>query len=187
MSGFDGIKHAEFILDALKKEGADKATTRVSKSVKSEMNIDAGRLSLYRSTTDISVAMTSLVETKKGHISGNDLSEKTLKEEAAKVVALSRSSEKDDGNDIAPMQKGETLSYGDTEPNNEKMYERLKEFFGLYKISLPYLTIKSMCFRLYKKRANPCKLKRSALYTKLRHIQFCCNVFCKRRQGYEQL
>ena len=59
------------------------------------MNIDAGRLSLYRSTTDISVAMTSLVETKKGHISGNDLSEKTLKEEAAKVVALSRSSEKD--------------------------------------------------------------------------------------------
>ena len=46
MSGFDGIKHAEFILDALKKEGADKATARVSKSVKSEMNIDAGRLSL---------------------------------------------------------------------------------------------------------------------------------------------
>ena len=141
MSGFDGIKHAEFILDTLKKEGADKATTRVSKSVKSEMNIDAGRLSLYRSTTDISVAMTSLVETKKGHISGNDLSEKTLKEEAAKVVALSRSSEKDDGNDIAPMQKGETLSYGDTEPNNEKMYERLKEFLDYTKSAYPTLQL----------------------------------------------
>ena len=92
MSGFDGIKHAEFILDALKKEGADKATARVSKSVKSEMNIDAGRLSLYRSTTDISVSMTSLVETKKGYIAGNDLSEKALKENAAKAVSLSRSS-----------------------------------------------------------------------------------------------
>ena len=141
MSGFDGIKHTEFILDALKKEGADKATARVSKSVKSEMNIDAGRLSLYRSTTDISVSMTSLVESKKGYIAGNDLSEKALKENAAKAVSLSRSSEKDDGNDISPMQKGETLSYGDTEPNNEKMYERLKEFLDYTKSAYPTLQL----------------------------------------------
>ncbi|UTC74018.1 TldD/PmbA family protein [Treponema sp. OMZ 792] len=141
MSGFDGIKHAEFILETIKKEGADKAVTRVSKSVKSEMNIDAGRLSLYRSTTDISVAMTSLVESKKGHISGNDLSEKALKENAAKAVSLSRSSEKDDGNDISPMQKAETLSYGDSEPNNEKMYDRLKEFLDYTKSTYPTLQL----------------------------------------------
>ena len=40
MNGFDGIIHAEFILDSLKKEGADKAEARVSKSIKSKMNID---------------------------------------------------------------------------------------------------------------------------------------------------
>ncbi|UTY33432.1 TldD/PmbA family protein [Treponema putidum] len=154
MNGFDGIKHAEFILDSLKKEGADKAEARVSKSVKSEMNIDAGRLSLYRSTTDISVAMTSLVETKKGYIAENDLTEKTVKENAAKAVSLSRSSEKDDGNDISPMQKPESLSYGDTEPNNEKMYERLKEFLDYTKSAYPNLQLNQCILDFTRREQN---------------------------------
>ena len=57
MSKFNGIKSAEFILEELKKAGADKASASVNKSIKNEMNIDSGKLSLYRSTADISASM----------------------------------------------------------------------------------------------------------------------------------
>lgn len=141
MSKFDGIKYAEFMLEELKKAGADKASAAVNKSVKSEMNIDSGKLSLYRSTADISAAMVSIIDSRKGFIKGNDLREEAIKENAVKAASLSRSSEKDEGNDISPMQTVEELSIGDTEPDNEKMYERLEEFLDYTKSAYPTLQL----------------------------------------------
>ncbi|MGF7108596.1 TldD/PmbA family protein [Treponema pedis] len=141
MSKFDGMKNVEFILEQLKKEGADKAACSVNKSIKSEMNIDSGNLSLYRTTENVSVVIKSLIDTRKGVITGNDLSDSAIKENACKAVELSRSSEKDDGNDISPMQPAEELSVGDIEPDNEKMYERLKEFLDYTKSEYPTLQL----------------------------------------------
>lgn len=141
MSTHNGMNTCEFIMDELKKAGADKAIAHVNKSVKSEMNIDSGKLSLYRSTANISARMTSFIDTREGFILGNDVGEAAIKENAAKAVALSRASEKDDGNDISPMQKAEAFSIGDVEPNNEKMYERLQEFLEYTKKTYPTLQL----------------------------------------------
>jgi len=141
MSKFNGIKSAEFILEELKKAGADKASASVNKSIKNEMNIDSGKLSLYRSTADISASMVSIIDGRKGFIKGNDLKEEAIKENARKTADLSRSSEKDEGNDISPMQAAEELSLGDTEPDNEKMYERLEEFLDYTKSAYPTLQL----------------------------------------------
>lgn len=141
MSTNNGMEKCEFILDELQKAGANKALASVTENVKSEMNIDSGKLSLYRSTANISATMTSLVDSKKGFIFGNDLREETIKENAKKAVALSKASEKDDGNDISPMQKTETLVLGDSEPDDEKMYERLQEFLDYTKSTYPSLQL----------------------------------------------
>lgn len=141
MNKFDGIKHTEIILDALKKEGAEKAVAGVTKKIKSEMNIDSGNLSLYRTTENISVSMTSLIDGKKGFIAGNDLNHNSIAENAAKAVSLSHSSKKDEANDISPEQPFEELSIGSNEPDSEKMYDRLKEFLDYTKSAYPSLQL----------------------------------------------
>lgn len=141
MSTNNGMEKCELILDELKKAGAEKAVAGITKNVKSEMNMDSGKLSLYRSTANISANITSLIDSKKGFIFSNDLREKAIKENVAKAVSLSKASEKDEGNDISPMQKSETLVLGDSEPDDEKMYERLQEFLDYTKSTYPSLQL----------------------------------------------
>lgn len=141
MSAINGMNTCECMVDELKKAGADKATASLTKSVKSEMNIDSGKLSLYRSTANVSAQMTSLIDGKKGFVAGNDVRESAIKENAAKAIALSRASEKDEANDISPKQKAETLSLGTSAPDNEKMYERLQEFLDYTKSTYPTLQL----------------------------------------------
>ena len=137
MSGYDGMSLAEKMLDALQKEGAEKASAQITKQIKSEMNIDSGKLSLYRTTENISFSLLSLIDGKKGVAAGNDTGESAIKETARQAAALSQSSEKDEANDISPQQPAAELAIGDEEPDNEKMYARLTEFLDYTKSAYP--------------------------------------------------
>lgn len=141
MSDFNGMLYAETALGALKKEGAGKAAVQITKQLKSEMNIDSGNMSLYRTTEDISAAMTVIIDTKKGFIAGNNLSTQALQENAVQAVALAQASQPDDGNDISPAQPFAELHIGDTKPDSEQMYERLKEFLDYTKKTYPSLQL----------------------------------------------
>ena len=141
MSGYDGMSLAEKMLDALQKEGAEKASAQITKQIKSEMNIDSGKLSLYRTTENISFSLLSLIDGKKGVAAGNDTGESAIKETARQAAALSQSSEKDEANDISPQQPAAELAIGDEEPDNEKMYARLTEFLDYTKSSYPTLQL----------------------------------------------
>ena len=141
MNGFDGMALAETALDCLKAEHTDKASVRITKRLKSEMNIDSGNVSLYRTTEDLSVSMISIIDDKRGFVSGNNLSAEAMKENAKQAAALSRSSEKDAGNDIASAQPFAHLSVGDAEPDNETMYDRLQAFLDYTKRTYPTLQL----------------------------------------------
>ena len=141
MSGYDGMSLAEKMLDALQKEGAEKASAQITKQIKSEMNIDSGKLSLYRTTENISFSLLSLIDGKKGVAAGNDTGESAIKETARQAAALSQSSEKDEANDISPQQPAAELAIGDEEPDNEKMYARLTEFLDYTKSAYPTLQL----------------------------------------------
>ncbi|MGP1594061.1 MAG: metallopeptidase TldD-related protein [Treponema sp.] len=141
MNNFNGITHAEKALEALKKAGSGKAAAWITKQVKSEMNIDSGNLSLYRTTEDISASLTALIDGKRGFVAGNNLQDAALTETAAQAAALAQASEPDEGNDISPEQPFAELIIGDTEPDNEKMYRRLQEFLDYTKTAYPTLQL----------------------------------------------
>ncbi|MEL3910895.1 MAG: metallopeptidase TldD-related protein, partial [Treponema sp.] len=141
MSDYNGMIHAEAALDTLKKKGAEKAVVQITKQLKSEMNIDSSKISLYRTTENISVGMTAFIDTKRGFAAGNNLAGKAVTELAAQAVSLAHSSQKDSGNDISPAQPFAHLRSGDSEPDNEKMYERLTEFMEYTKKTYPSLQL----------------------------------------------
>ncbi|MGP1576272.1 MAG: TldD/PmbA family protein [Treponema sp.] len=141
MNGFNGIIHAEKALAALKNAGSGKSSVQITKHIKSEMNIDSGKLSLYRTTEDISASLTALIDSKRGFVAGNSLEDTAIAEAAAQAAALAKSSERDEGNDIAPEQPFAELVIGDAAPNNEKMYERLQEFLDYTKTTYPSLQL----------------------------------------------
>ncbi|HAP43283.1 MAG TPA: TldD/PmbA family protein [Spirochaetaceae bacterium] len=115
---------------ALRAAGADQATASFGCGVQNEMNIDAGKLSLYRSTVNVSLSLTALTETRKGSVSLNKYDDQSIEAAAAEAVSMARSSQPDPANDISPARPLESFEDGQLEPDSDKMYERLQEFIA---------------------------------------------------------
>ncbi|TFG83957.1 MAG: TldD/PmbA family protein [Spirochaetales bacterium] len=117
-------------LVALEAAGADKAAASFSRGEQSELNVDAGRMSLYRTTVNVSLGLTAHVETRKGSISLNKYDDESIRVAAIEAVSMARSSEPDPANDISPARPLESFSAGPELPDDAAMYSRLKEFVG---------------------------------------------------------
>ena len=65
----DPVVTARKAVDALLAAGADKARASVSRKRLSELNVDSGKMSLYRSTADVSLALLALDGSRKGAVS----------------------------------------------------------------------------------------------------------------------
>lgn len=129
MSGMkDGVDIARAALAALKAAGADKAAAGFSRGEQSELNVDAGKMSLYRSTVNVSVSVTAYVGGRKGSVSVNRYDDAAIRGAAEEAVAMARSSEPDPANDISPARPLERFAFGPAEPDSAAMYERLREF-----------------------------------------------------------
>ena len=125
---FDGMAVARKALQALAEAGADKAAVSLSRGEQSELNVDAGALSLYRSTVNVSMGLTAHVATAKGSVSLNRYDDASIREAAGRAVSMARASEPDAANDVSPACPPEAFSSGPREPDSEAMYERLREF-----------------------------------------------------------
>ncbi|PIE98496.1 MAG: TldD/PmbA family protein [Treponema sp.] len=135
------IKQTEEALDKFKQAGLDSTEIAVSHSVKNEMNIDAGELSLYRSTTNVNMAVKALKNKRKGSGRTNNLSDASIEKLAQEVSDMASANEVDDANDIAPMQNPESIVFGQTAPDNNAMYDRMHEFNSYAKSKYPNLQL----------------------------------------------
>lgn len=124
----DPVVTARKAVDALLAAGADKARASVSRKRLSELNVDAGKMSLYRSTADVSLALLALDGSRKGAVSVNRLDDASIEAAAAEAVAMARSAPPDPANDIAPARPLERFASGAREPDSGRMYDRLREF-----------------------------------------------------------
>ena len=125
---FNGMDIVRLALSELKAAGADKAVASLSRGEQSELNVDAGRMSLYRTTVNVSLGLTAYVQTRKGSVSLNKYDPDAIRQTAAEAVSMARSSEPDQANDISPARPLEVFSFGTTEPDSPAMYTRLREF-----------------------------------------------------------
>lgn len=124
----DYTKIAKKAIDEMKASGLTESSAVLNISTKYELNVDADQLSLYRTTNNINLQMTGLINKQKGSASANDISEASIKQLAQEVYTTAESNEADNANSIAPAQPHEQQTFGADKPDSTAMIQRLKEF-----------------------------------------------------------
>jgi len=137
MADFNGIEATRKAVEAMRAAGADKAQASLSRGEQSELNVDAGRMSLYRTTVNVSIGLTAHVGGRKGSISVNRFDDASIRAAAAAAIAMARSSEPDPANDVSPARPLESFRAGAAEPDSAAMYDRLREFIDYARSAYP--------------------------------------------------
>ena len=117
-----------YALDKLTSKGIDKAHGSISESEKKELSIEAGKISLLRTTFQNSIFLEGIKDFKQGSISINKVSKTEVDDSIEKLLILIESSQVDDANDIAEKQDKETFVKGQLSPNLDNMNDRLDSF-----------------------------------------------------------
>lgn len=136
-SDFNGMELTRKAVDAMKAAGADKAQAGMSRGEQSELNVDAGRMSLYRTTVNVSLSLTAHSGGRKGSISINRYDDASIRQAAGDALAMARSSEPDPANDISPGRPLECFESGQARPDDAAMYDRLREFIDWARSTYP--------------------------------------------------
>lgn len=128
---------AGYIIDSLKKRGAEKVQCTVMDIEKKELNIDAGEMSLFRTIFNSSVSFTIYKGNCKGSTSINKMDKKSIDIAIENVIELANSSEPDEAYDIADYQPPKSFSSGNKMADMNSMYDRLSEFSDYTKSTYP--------------------------------------------------
>jgi PmbA protein len=137
---------ANFAVECLVKNGADKAQCRMVNSERHELNVTAGDMSLFRTTFDTSIDLLGLVDNKKGTVMMNKIDTDSIGQGVQKVLEYARSSKSDPANDIAGYQPPKSFSDGPLQADLDTMYTRLKEFLTYSKGTYPNTIIEDINF-----------------------------------------
>ena len=135
---------AQYTLSRLKEYGADEAQCKVQFGVVDEINVDAGEFSLMRSTFDSAVTMKVIKDMKKGVIAINKIDKDSIDEAAKECVAAAEVASEDDCLSIAEKQENEDFSFGVSESDREKFFERIKEYLDDVKNEFPKVFIEQL-------------------------------------------
>lgn len=128
---------AEYVLSALKAEGADAAQCIVRKSKKDELNVDGGKFSLMRSILSVHISMRAIKDGKKGVISINQSTKEAIDRAAMQCIAAAESSVSDKAVQIAPFTARAEYRSGASKPKLDKLFDRTDEFLRQAKSEFP--------------------------------------------------
>ena len=137
MAAIPGFDSARYALECLKSAGAQKAACDLRIGEKRELNVETDRLTLLRTTFDVSLRLLALTEDRKGTIAVNKLDRSSVQGAARQAVDLARSSEPDPANEIAEAQPAGEFSDGTEQPEQDRMFDRLTEFLRSAKEAYP--------------------------------------------------
>ncbi|HHW11893.1 MAG TPA: TldD/PmbA family protein [Firmicutes bacterium] len=117
-----------YALHALKQAGAEKAETILTRTEKTEMNLENGALKLIRTTVDHHLRLTALKNQRRGSLLLNKIDRTALDPAVQEVLAIAASSAPDPAHDIAEYQPPKIFNKGGTAPDFDLMYQRFKTF-----------------------------------------------------------
>jgi len=133
-------------LRELMSAGAEKASAEVTRSMKYEMNVESGDMSLIRTTEDVSVRLLAIKDDRKGTVALNKTDGASIADAAKEAVALANAAAPDAANDIAPAAAAEQFCAGPDTPDRELMYNRLQEFLRDAHAAYPKTALDSVYF-----------------------------------------
>lgn len=143
---------AEQALSALKKNGAEKAHVEVGFREVHELNVEAGRLTLLRTTTDQGVSMRAITEQKQASLSGNQFAEPIVDVLAEQTVTTAKAGAPDEAFDIAPLQPPREFQSGLQDADLDLMTERTKEFLAETKSRFPKIILEAVTAQFIRRR-----------------------------------
>lgn len=117
-----------YALEKTTKLGADKVEGSINESEKRELNIEAGKMSLFRTTFQNSLSLEAIKDNKQSSISINKIDKKSIDESIESLIENVESSQIDEAHDISEKQDSEIFKKGNLTPNLNLMYDKLDEF-----------------------------------------------------------
>ena len=134
----------EKALAALVTAGADQAVVSLHKSIMTELNVDFGKPSLYRTVFGDEARLTAIVDGKKGVITTNQISETGLKKAAKDCLTAAAAAQPDKAWQLAP-----SLGKVEFEPegsalDEDKMFLRCQELLTQISDQFPLIMIEQM-------------------------------------------
>ena len=134
----------KFCLDSLAKAGAEKSQAVYVKSRKHELNVEAGKISLLRTSFNTNIRLTAIKDSKRGTVNLN-LADTTSIEEASKsTLEITRASARDSAYDISPKQPQAEFDNNIEKPDLDMMYEKLNSFLSEAKRLYPYIMFENL-------------------------------------------
>ena len=119
-------KTAERLDALLREKGVSVYTYCVSESEKQELNTEKADFNLFRTIFNNAVAVTVILDGKKGSASGNDLSQEGLEKVVSDALLGAASAMEDEANVIAERQEPEVFHSGVWDADMPRFYDCLK-------------------------------------------------------------
>ncbi len=144
---------AEDALDALTRRGFQKARVRLVASDQHELQAEFGHASLLRTTHNTELSLLGIVDDKQGTFALNNVTSDGLDDAVENLWAVASGSRADPANDISPSQPQRTFASGPTEPDLDRMYERVAEALEHARSNYPTLKMGSTSISYAKRRS----------------------------------
>ncbi len=133
----DNREIVRYCVGEILKAGADKSSSSLKVGEKNELNVDAGELSLFRSTFDSNLSLKAIKNNREGSININKLDKDSIDKAIVELMEITNSANPDPANDIAEKQNPKVFDLGPNTPNLDLMYSRLKEFVEFKNMEFP--------------------------------------------------
>ena len=117
-----------YALDRLLDSGLDHAEGVITESEKKELNIESGKMSLFRTTFSNSLSLEAIKDYKQSTINVNKIDKDSIDKSIASLIDSVNSSQIDEANAISEKQANEIFTKGEIEPDLNLMYDRVEDF-----------------------------------------------------------
>ena len=117
-----------YALDKLLNAGMNHVEGGINEYEKKELNIESGKMSLFRTTFSNSISLEAIKDLKQSSISVNKIDKKSVDIAITSLIESVNSSQVDEANAISENQPNEIFSKGQLVPDLDLMYDRVEDF-----------------------------------------------------------
>ncbi|CAN5421120.1 TldD/PmbA family protein [soil metagenome] len=146
------FKMLSAFLAKVKSAGFDQAEVIVSENAETEMQIDAGDISLLRNTENMELTLRGIAGGRYAVIAINQLDNKSVDDGIAKLKEAAKSAPVDEARAFAPKHNASVVSDGPIDASLEAMYARVNAFVEVVTKKYPELVLEQSTLKFSRGR-----------------------------------
>jgi len=135
---------AAYVLEAMTRAGADKASCSVRKGRKDEFNIEAGKFTLMRTLFDDSLNLKAICGNRKGVTVINKLDKESVDKAVEDCISLAQLATPDEAEDIAEKIENKNFDLGIGGSDMDRLFSRTKDFLEQVRDEYPKVILEGV-------------------------------------------